>query len=207
MIKLQGVSFFLLNLTIIILLLIGCDSSSTDKNEKQDLAFDVDDTLLELPFELTQANMEIRPPVGFKAVSDSYHQELQSFFLKERGANTNLQFHQFFFDSLHSAGMVVFSVKELNLSSDTMNFFGNYQKVLEGQYGPDRVKSGEYWVNGIFVKNYLVTDSNTVRFQLLCLSSNNDAMEVHYIVPHSEYEQVVKLIESSIGSLKPKNGG
>jgi hypothetical protein len=57
-------------------------------------------------------------------------------------------------------------------------------------------------VNDVYVRNYLVTDSTHVRFQLLCLSQGDDALELVYFASRQSYPIMVRAFESSIGTIE-----
>jgi hypothetical protein len=191
----------------LVLLGSGCGSSS-NKHQEQPLSFDVIDSLLGPVFEVPSAGKSFRPATGFLPIPDSLFEVLREHFDKEMGTKRKVDFVQFFFDQRHSAGLIVSTVQNLNLETDTTDFLQNYYHSLLDVYGSEHIKAGGYWVDGIFVKNYLVMDSLHVRFHLLCLSAKGNALALEYVVPHQTYPDVVKSLESSIGTLKPiHNGG
>ncbi len=184
-----------------------CGSDNDDAEQAEELTFDVVDSLLEAEFTVAGTNKSIRPPKGFEPVADSLHDELQTYFASTMGNEARVNFDRFFYNPEYESGLVVLSIDDLNLESDTGFFFNSYFQMLGESYKRDQIKHGEYWVNGIFVKNFLLVDSMSVRFHLLCLSGEDDALELNYIAPRSYYEDLVKRFESSIGSLKPQQGG
>jgi hypothetical protein len=186
----------------------GCSSSSSNKHQEQQLSFDVIDSLLGPEYEVPSAEKSFRPATGFLPIPDSLFEILRERFAKEIGTKRRIDFIQFFFDQQHSAGLIVSTVQSLNLQTDTTEFLQNYYHSLVDMYGSEHVKAGDYWVDSIFVKNYLVMDSLHVRFHLLCLSAEGNALALEYVVPNQSYPDVVKSLESSIGTLKPiRNGG
>ena len=107
----------------------------------------------------------------------------------------------------HIAGVMAAEIMELTLKSDTTAFFANYRQTIFDVRGQDNVREGEYWVNRVFVKNFLITDSINVHFQLICFTGEANAIELNYFCPRQFYPELVKLFESSIGSLNSINKG
>ncbi len=196
--------------TLLLLLLplaVACQSSEKEQLTARQLSFDVVDSLLGPVYEVKSARKSFHPPVGFEPVPDSLHAILREKFIQEVSLEGKVDFVQFFFDQRHSAGLIVSTVRDLNLTTDTTAFIGRYRQAILAEYGEDQVTAGDYWVDSIYVKNFLVTDSAQVRFQLLCLTLEGDALELQYVVPRAAYPSVLKSLESSIGSLKPINQG
>ncbi len=184
-------------------LVVACYSSDDKGATARQLSFEVVDSLLEPVYEVESAGKSFRPPVGFVPLPDSFFAILQEKFTQIVSPEVKVDFVQFFFDKRHSAGLIVSTIHELNLTGDTVTFVENYRLSLVDTYGEDHITAGDYWVDSIYVKNFLVMDSVHVRFQLICLSTEDDALELQYVVPRAFYSDLVKSLESSIGTLKP----
>jgi len=192
---------------ILFLLVVGCGDS--EKQEPVDsLSFDVVDSLLEPAYAIVSANKSVRPPVDFKPVDDSLLSVLKKSMENNFGGTASVELHHLFFDSARGAGMLISEIKDIDLLTDTAGFLSRYRNTLHERYGSEKVREGEYAVGEVTVKNFLVTDSMHVRFQLICFSEGDNAIELDYFSPHAIYPDLVKAIESSIGSLKLiKSGG
>ena len=190
-------------LLLLLPLAVGCYSSDKEPATARQLSFEVIDSLLEPVYNVESAWKSFRPPVGFVPVPDSLFAVLSEKFTQEVSSEQKVDLVQFFFDRRHRAGLIVSTVRDLNLTTDTAAFIGRYRQAILAEYGEDHVTAGDYWVDSIYVKNFLVTDSAQVRFQLLCLTLEGNALELQYVVPRAVYPKVLKSLESSIGSLKP----
>jgi len=180
----------------------GCGSGQDERASVEHLRFDVVDSLLGPAYEIKTAGKRLNLPLGFAPVPDSVLAALKTQLTSSIGPQGGIEMVGCFLDTLHAAGMLVSVVDGYTLSSDTVGFFGRYRQSLCGAYGGDQVREGEYWVKQIYVKNFLITDSVNVRFQLLCLSAESDAVELIYFAPRDLYPKVIKRFESSIGSLQ-----
>ncbi|MFH1374561.1 MAG: hypothetical protein ABII79_12275 [bacterium] len=194
-------------LLLLLPLIVGCHSSGSDQSTAQQLSFDVVDSLLGPICEVATARKSFHPPVDFVPIPDSLFEILHTRFTQEVSPEGMIEFIRFFFDEQHSSGLIVSTVDGLNLTADTSIFIDKYRQAVLAEYGNDNVRVGDYWVDSIYVKNFIITDSVHVRFQLLCLSSEGDALELQYVVPRAVYATMIKSLESSIGTLKPLHQG
>lgn len=206
--NMRGFVFLAIILMIYTWPISGCGQSRNDISNREQMKFDVIDSLLGKPYEFTDAGISIRPPAAFQILPDSMLTALREKFegvLKDSGA---VELSRMFIDRHTGAGMMIFTIRDLNLSSDTVAFVKKYKEALIDIYGSPNVVSGDYWIKEIFVKNYMITDSLNVRIQLLCRSQLNYGLEIQYYVSRDIYPKLIKTFESSIGSLKViQNGG
>jgi len=195
---------FILSASCLLLLLIfyNCCSDGNNDVKAEKLSFEVNDSLLGPAFEVQAANKLLCPPSGFASIPDS----LLQIFIKQQAIQVkefaSIELVGIFFDSLHNSGLMVSVFNDLYLGSDTTAIIEKYRKSLEEFYGADKVKTGDFLINDIYVKNFLITDSLYIRFQLLCLSENDQAMELHYFILNKHYQELLKALESSIGTIQ-----
>jgi hypothetical protein len=184
---------------------VACDGGAREPSDNLDFA--VVDSLLGPAFVVPQAGKQVNPPRGFAPVPDSIFSLLWGRLEAGLGPDAGLEMVGCFLDSAYPAGLVVSVIDTLNLSGDTGTYFRVYGTSLRDSFRECEVREGEYRVHDIFVKNYLLTDSAGIRFQLLCLSETGHALELMYFAPRSIYPQYIKCFESSIGSLQLINQG
>ena len=147
----------------------------------------------------------MNPPIGFEPAADSVWSMLKVRLSQGGGEAPGLHLVRCFLDTINSAGLMISVIDRLALSSDTTAFIARYRQSLVGLFGIGNVREGDYLVRNIHVKNFLVTDSVLVRFQLLCLSDTGSAVELTYFAARGQYPQLIKHFESSIGSLRLRN--
>lgn len=196
----------------VVSVLIGLSSLSCSTSKEKDrtadqLAFDVVDSLLGAVYEIPSAAISFRPPVGFEPAPDSIISVLQTSLADKAGVGPGMVLRLAFLDTNHVAGVLAAEIRGLTLESDTTTFLANYRQTILDIHGPDDVREGDYWVDRVFVKNFLITDSINVHFQLICMTVGANALELNYFCPRQFYPDLVKLFESSIGSLKLASEG
>ena len=191
----------------LLFLVVACSSTDDQEAAPGQLGFEVVDSLLGPVYEVESARKSFHPPAGFISIPDSLFAALREEFTQQVSPEGKIHFVQFFFDQQHSAGLIVSTVRGLNLLTDTAAFVTRYRQAIASEYGDGLVTDGDYWVDSIYVKNFVITDSAQVRFHLLCLTLEGDALELQFVVPRPVYAELVKSLESSIGSLKPIQQG
>ncbi len=187
----------------LLLLSWGCSDEPEQTEETVPrLRFQVVDSLLQPKIELTDLDLYFRPPQGFTSPPDSLGRELREQFAGRRWELGEMALLHLFIHQNKPAGIVISRVGNASLDEDTTRLFAMYRDILRRGEASSTVREGEYRVNDVFVKNFLVTDSLNVRFQLLCLSDHFHGAEFIYYAGRQTYPHLVKGIESSIGSIE-----
>lgn len=182
---------------------LSCSCSADDPNMIEHLQFTVVDSLLEPVFPVPGAAMQFCPPAGFSPLPDTLLAQFRAQLYAQTPPDTRrTDIFQVFLHATHRAAVLVSLAEDLSISADPSGFVADYQQSLIETYGPNQVVSGDYLVNDVQVKNYLVSDSAHVRFQLLCLAASPPAMEVQYVVPKESYRRLLRSLESSIGTIE-----
>ncbi len=181
----------------------GC--KSTESAYVDDVQFEVVDSLLGLPYFAGEPQLSIRPPSNYYAIADSLFGPLEVGLAQTMVSKSEIDLLQCYADSNFSAYMLIMSKEQLRLDSDTAGFFGRYFTSLIASYGGDNVLNNEFFVGTVFVKQFIYTENQTVHLHLFCMQPGNAALEIHYLTPHAKYQNMLRVIESSIGSLTPFN--
>jgi hypothetical protein len=197
------VFFVIISQMLFICLLSGCSQSQNNAGISQQMKFEVIDSLLGTEYIIPNAGICIRPPVNFSPISDSLLSRLQSKLKEMFGDSEKIELQQFLMDKTNGAGMMISTIQGLSLTSDTAIFMSRFRGAIDETYNKINVKSGDYWIGDIYIKNFLIMDSLNIRFQLLCFPKENTGFELQYFSNRKTYPQLIKSIESSIGSLKP----
>jgi hypothetical protein len=184
---------------IITLFHAGCSSSDSPKTRVESLAFEVNDSLLGDTIAIAESGLYVVAPATYHARIDTVPEQFQS-----------LQDHEFpshdliavYYDPTAIAELQVAVIRDLNLATDTSLFMANYRKMLSDAYGDSAIKTGDFMVNDVLVKNFLMMDSGFVQFKLLCLTYGKPAAEIEYITYKQDYPKLLKSIESSMGTIQ-----
>jgi hypothetical protein len=178
-----------------------------EKATAEHLGFKVVDSLLGPVKQLNPEGMSFRPPAGFIAVPDSLVLPLESTLTARIPNREGIDLKLVYVSPEHHAGLIASLIPDLFGIADTGTFVPGYRERLLRTYGAANVTIGDYWVDSVYVKNYMVTDSTEVRIQLICLMSGGVAVELQYVTPHGAYPKLLRAFESSIGTLSSRKGG
>lgn len=180
---------------------------SDEKATAEHLAFEVVDSLLGPVKQLNPQGMNFRPPVGFIAIPDSLVPRMEATLTARIPNREGIELRLAYVNPQYSAGLMASLIPSLPDIADTNAFVPGYRERLLRTYGAANVTIGDYWVDSVYVQNYLVTDSAEVRIQLVCMMSGGTAVELQYIAPRGAYPILLKAFESSIGTLSSRKGG
>lgn len=188
--------------------LSGCDRTPPQSQGPEELSFVVVDSLLGPELVIEEANKALRPPQGFRTVPDSLLAAL-----REQGlaalqdqlaspfrSTCDVELVSAFLDSARRAGLVVSVLR--GVAPNDEEYAEAYEDVLHDVCENADVRSGDYVVNDVYVRNFLVSDASLIRFQLLCFSEGDDALELVYFASRSSYRNLVRAFESSIGTVR-----
>jgi len=85
-------------------------------------------------------------------------------------------------------------------SSDT-RLFSVYDSLLKSACGKNLIKSGSFKKDGFTIHQYLIRKSGFIKFLLLFFNAKGDILVFNYSAKNGNYLNVLKAIESSIGSI------
>jgi hypothetical protein len=194
------------------ILLPGCSRTSPQSQQPEELSFAVSDSLLGPAILIDETDTSLRPPSAFAAVSDSVLQVLRKSGLpssEEQGAEQlrvepGAELVAAFLDSARRAGLAVFVRRH---ASHGEEYAAAYEQGLRSVSEQAEVRSGDYVVNDVYIRNFLVSSPSMIRFHLLCFSERPDATELVYFADRSSYPDLVRAFESSIGTIKQTGKG
>jgi len=105
-----------------------------------------------------------------------------------------------FLDSVNSS---VLSVATFRLAEAPFEEqMAAYGHLLAERFEADSVRQTLFVKDGITMAQFLVQPEGLVNFKLVFEAAPDHLVQFDYIVPHAEYHQEVKNIESSIGSIQ-----
>ncbi len=181
---------------------VGCSSPEKKESSSRTKPFATIDSLLGDIYNIPNTDKSFRPPVGFEAAADTVLEMLRAQLARNLGDQTGVEMVQCFLDIIHTAALTVSTIEGINLAVDTTAFIERYRQKLYDIFGQENIGQNDYWVNNILVKNFIVSDAVIVRAQLLCLSETGNAIELTYFTPREQYPELIKLFESSMGSIE-----
>jgi hypothetical protein len=193
-------ALFLMCVLPFFLALFGCDRAANRFDGAERLGFSVSDSLLGERVVIERANKALRAPAGFEGASDSLFAALQGIRLRSAEGAADAELVAALFDTAHRGGLTATVLPGITHQDD--DYIRRYEGALREVEGHSDVRAGDYLVNDVYVSNFLVTDSAHVRFQLLCFSEGDEALELVYFARRQSYPDLVRAFESSIGTIE-----
>ena len=191
---------YLLLCGIIIGNLVGCDPPNSQRHTHETLVFNVDRTLLEPAITDATLKMEISAPKGWKAIDDAMLGQVIDTLSKQlaQGLQT-VPRHVFVNES--SRAMCVVSRLEGGAVPPDETLLETLENAYRTQYPKATVQRTIFMKDAFTMHQLMVGTSDSVLIKLVCNAPENPVFEVNYVVPRDVYEEELRAIESSIGSI------
>ena len=191
--------YYIYILTLGFIFIISCSSEKLD-SDQSDIQFSVNTNLLSKSIYLDNSKISFRPPIGWDELSSD-----QINIISEVVNSTENVFDiklNKAFQSLNGAMIIISSIK------NTIENFGyipsNYMQLLSEQFKVDDIMLDNFKIHQVPVKQFLINTKDVVIIKLFI--SDNVDYQLDYIVPKKVYEEELKKIESSIGSINTIKG-
>lgn len=183
---------------VILVVLVSCKSEV--KNDDV-LKFNVVDSLIEREINMESLGIEFSPPVNFRSDVSNLNVIQNQF--RRLEAFKNLKVEDIFIDRSHSALMIVSDISGIQ-DSVINGIVQNADILFADTITKTRVFTDAYSYNGFKVHQVLIQNPQFVNFKLFYLEGADKAFEVDFITPKGTYSNIVKAIESSLGTFKPE---
>lgn len=181
------------------ILSVGCAREETAPLAQME--FRVDSTLLGAVIEVPNHDLRFNPPVGWASISDSGVVQVNEEAPGEEGAITVEAAHLFF----HPTHRSVLSVSVLRQVAGGRfeERIAAYAEVLKDAFPGPELKQTAFRKDGLHIVQFLARPEGLVNFKIVLDTPSADLIQFDYVVPQPFYEEQVRAIESSIGSIQP----
>ena len=194
--------FGLIFLILLPCLAMGCqkkEDASGPKRKDTLLTFNVDGTLLALPYINEDLGIQLRPPKNWLAKDDTTFSKLIRIDTK---SPYQISPRQIFINDSLKCCCIISEVDSVNIKEGDLVL-----KAIEAQFrsfDPNgQIFPTEFYTEHFRVRQVLAIAKNFVFFRLLCDHPKTKIFQVDYILPQATYQQYVRTIESSIGTFQP----
>ena len=182
-------------LIIFILFLYSCKSQNNNSQENfKEVQFNVDTLLISESY-LIDNNFKLSIPKSMfqdKKIFNVLNNHIES--------DTSSYFKFNLIETFNNENILLYigKIDEENLFN---KLDSNYNKALKETYQVENFNIGQYNVNNLNIFQYIFTDDKSVTIKLY-INNLDKFYEITYIVNKIFYENYLKHIESSIGSIK-----
>jgi len=188
----------ILFIVLISLVLLNC-TKDKKKDELETLVFNVDSLLIGERYTNDELVISFCPPKEWNQISSdlmsSIEQSLQEM---EDSSSVDIKLQNVFLNQKNSC------ICFLSTFQKTMPAAQIRDAYLTELYAGDiqgSVTEGSYLHNGFNIRQLIHVQDDQVTIKLICISDDEHIFMLDYIVPSQFYEQNIRTIESSIGTI------
>ena len=190
--------FRILLIVVISIFLLNC-TKDKKKEELETLVFNVDSLLIGEQYENPEIGISFCPPKEWNQISSglmsSIEQSLQEM---EDSSSVDIILQNVFLNQKNS------SICFLSTFRDTMPAAEIRDAYLKELFAGDiqgSITEASYLHNGFNIRQLIHVQDDQVTIKLICISDDEHIFMLDYIVPSQFYEQNIRAIESSIGTI------
>lgn len=200
-----SVSKGLLSLFIFLFLFAGCKSSVESKAPVK-LIFNVDSTRIAPAVIDDQFKITYSPPINWNLVSPGIMDKLKQTVQTNTPDSQLVTITPVAFYSTDSLSGIL-SVSSISFSDNSLKYsvlMDKYKNLLTSRFGEKNLKAAEYLKDELHITQYLIEKENQIIFKILFPNPDNNFIQFDYIAERKAYINMIKSIESSIGSIHYK---
>jgi len=182
-------------LIIIITLICSCsDSTSNNQQDFEKINFNVNENLISDPFIFDNSFIMSVPNIVFKN-SDAFNA------LNNHLKMDDNSYFPFGLIDVFSNDNILIYIGQIEQSDLFSKLNSNYIEALKETYNVESINMGKFNINEVNVVQYMFNDEKSFTIKLY-INILDKFYEITYILNASIYEDSLKYIESSIGSIK-----
>ncbi len=184
---------------IIVLLLstISCSSNNKIDNGFTEIVFNVDTNLLSNTPEMIENIFQIRFPVDFNKIDDINFQAIKTAIDSDTTSFFQLSLLAVYKSLIGSSSILSKILSDKNVFNEIDS---TYYNMVVDNFKTKNINQGKFKINGIKTIQYIITAQEIVLIKLI-FNIKGFYYQLDYIIPLSNYEEKLRSIESSIGSI------
>ncbi|HHE39289.1 MAG TPA: hypothetical protein ENL20_12055 [Candidatus Cloacimonetes bacterium] len=187
---------------VIILSILALTNCSNKKqgNDKDQIIFHVDSLLLDSTYTNSKLEIDFKPPKNWKVISDELMESIKAN-TETISDSINIDLQKVFMNK-DISGFCFISTFEENYHS--RNFVKDYILEIKKKNSEKSIKEGNFLYNDFKIMQLSIFDQDNINLKLIIQSQKQKTFLIDYIIPMKFYEDNLRAIESSIGSLSNK---
>ena len=191
--KIKIISFLL-----IILALVSCSKKSSQTYNP--LFFHVDSLLLEPAYIDSSMNFAFQAPKDWKTVSADMFEKIRNKLVSHSDSMIVQITPIKIFMNENNSSLCFISVFENSLNPDLLKT--QYLSLIKTKFKDNKINANKFAYHNFKVDQLLIMNQKRIIIKLVITSPNNKIFVIDYIIPAEFYQQNLRTVESSIGSLK-----
>lgn len=184
-------------LSIILFQSFGCTHEDKRSDDFQNIIFDVNTNLLSTQRYIINNKLELKMPKGYSNIDDDKFIIFKKTIESDSAAFFNMALLNVFNSPNGSYSVISKIVSDKNVFEEVDS---TYYALLVENFNTKNITIGKVKINGIGAIQYIISTNNTVIIKLI-LCADNSYYQIDYIIPLEYYEEELRSIESSIGSI------
>lgn len=182
---------------IVVIIILGCGKEET---KHADITFNVNETLLSSMKLFPEINISFKPPVNWKEIDKEMLNKIQNRITETKDSTElNPLPIKIFMDMERSCTCFVSLFNSTLLANDLME---NYLNDFRSDNHEVSLSEGSFSHSGIDFHQIIFSKENNITIKLISTNVDQQVFMVDYVVPSKYYEEELRSIESSIGSIK-----
>ncbi|MCD4797365.1 MAG: hypothetical protein K8R49_09400 [Candidatus Cloacimonetes bacterium] len=188
----------ILLIILISLVLLNC-TKDKKKEEPETLIFIVDSLLIGKRYTNEEIGVSFCPPKEWNQLSAELMRSIeQSLQEMEDSSSVDIILQNVFLNQKNSCICFLSTFQKTMPAAQIRNTYLTelYAGDIQGS-----INEGSYMYNGVNIRQIIHVQDDQVTIKLVCISDDEHIFMLDYIVPSKFYEQYIRSIESSIGTL------
>lgn len=195
---------FKMSFAIVLLVLCFCDMNKNPKAEH--VTFEIDDAKVSESIIDDNLNLKYKIPNTLQPLSENSTAKLATMLDSINLIEFDISIHPeyIFVDSVYSFILMINTISFIDTMSQSENLDSIYISYLNNRLEKYILKKGTFLKDEILMTQYVIKDDPKMIFKLFFNTTEKKLVQFDYILL-SNYEEQIKAIESSIGSIQKKS--
>ena len=190
--------FRILLIVVISIFLLNC-TKDKKREEPETLVFNVDSLLIGERYTNEEIGVSFCPPKEWTQLSSELMNSIEQSLLEmEDSSSVEIILQNVFLNQKNSCICFLSTFQKTMPAAQIRNIYLTelYAGDIKGS-----INEGSYLYNGFNIRQIIHVQDDQVTIKLVCISGDEHIFMLDYIVPSQFYEQNIRTIESSIGTL------
>jgi len=180
-----------------------CTSEKETSDEYEQLSFNINNELLSDVFIDSTLDLQFSPPLGWKRLDKSIISQLKN---QLKLTISDLPHYQLtpkeiFFNDENNALCAISVYLNVPDTASFKDFRQAYKRFVLDNFSETLKKNDLSRINNLNFYQMVIMDQKVVNFKFFGKNNSKHPYQIDYIIPNDEYSDLMKSIESSIGTL------
>jgi hypothetical protein len=196
----KNTSYYLAVILIVLALANACSKKAEPQNTSNVMKFSVDTLLLDEQVKSAELALQFRAPKGWKPLESALQKELEAKMSAVDSAEIRILTKYVFKRSQGTSALAVSTLVFPSLDTTFTQKMVHYTTRINSSVDTSSMKVARFTKGNIPMTQFVFRSPQSVAFKLL-FPSNNQILQFDYIIATSEFNNEIRAVESSIGSI------